>query len=91
MKDLNTLSLADAIKLAGRYIKRKKGWPKDANLALLNPDGSIGLFYKLTDGNYNDGSPYISLAYRGHCNTWQGTNERNIGEYIKNRLVRISK
>jgi hypothetical protein len=59
---------------------------------LPGPNGRLQMFYRLTETTFSDGTKGISLSYFSpDFQTWRGSDERDVHEFIKTRLVAISK
>ena len=72
-------------------IKRSdiKNPPEGATHILLNPNGTISLFYRLDKEKVNGRGMCDRLQYYSYSSTWQGTGENDIETYIKNKLIKI--
>lgn len=62
---------------------------RGAQFYLPNPDGSVGLYYRWTKVQRNDGTYHTGLSYIGYAGGWQGSMERNQEEFVKTRLIAI--
>jgi hypothetical protein len=75
------------------FVRRYKTPQSVIDLAthyLLNKEGEVALYYRITKGKYNTGEEYRGLAYHSpDFNNWSGTNERNPEEFVKNSLICI--
>jgi hypothetical protein len=56
---------------------------------LPSSDGGISLYYRRTEGFWNTGEKYSGLEYYSSFGSWQGTNVRDIEEFISESLVEI--
>jgi hypothetical protein len=56
---------------------------------LPDKNGNIQMYYRVTKGAYNTGEKYIGLEYYSSFGIWQGSQERNPEEFVKNSLICI--
>lgn len=65
--------------------------PSGSTHYLPKPNGEVQMFYKLGSHTFPDGETRVTLAYFSpDFETWRGSGERNIEEFVKTRLVPIS-